>query len=372
MNVTFFINTPAQYHFYTQIARELQKRGDEIFLLGRDYGETKYLFKEKEISFYQYSRPPKLKLGKILSTPFDVLNAYNYLKKLGIDLVSGFGGYEVYTSALLKVPSIVFTDSEYHVNRISYQTQFRLFQPLAEVIITPQAYRQHLGAKQIRVNSYKELAYLHPNYFSPDGDIGNLLNIDKGEEYVLLRFNAFYGLHDLGIGGFRDQDKIKLVHELEKYAKVFISSEVEVPDSIKDRVLKIPKSRIHDVIFHAKLLITDTQTMTTEAAILGTPAIRCNSFVGPNDMSNFIELEQKYVLIFNFSDPELAIQKAIELIQTPDLKQEWQKKRERLLKEKIDITAFMVWFVENYPESFRMMKERPEIQERFKIYETKY
>jgi predicted glycosyltransferase len=44
--------------------------------------------------------------------------------------------------------------------------------------------------------------------------------------------------------------------------------------------------------------------MTTEAAVLGTPAIRCNSFVGKRDMGNFIELEKKYGLIFNFDSVE--------------------------------------------------------------------
>jgi len=36
------------------------------------------------------------------------------------------------------------------------------------------------------------------------------------------------------------------------------------------------------------------------------------------------------------------------------------------LSTKIDPTAFMVWFIENYPESFRIMKEDPGYQERFK------
>lgn len=29
-----------------------------------------------------------------------------------------------------------------------------------------------------------------------------------------------------------------------------------------------------------------------------------------------------------------------------------EKKKNVLLKEKIDVTAFMVWFLENYPDSF--------------------
>ena len=42
------------------------------------------------------------------------------------------------------------------------------------------------------------------------------------------------------------------------------------------------------------MVVADTQTIVTEAAVLGTPAIRYNSFAGENDMGNFVELEQKY------------------------------------------------------------------------------
>jgi predicted glycosyltransferase len=97
--------------------------------------------------------------------------------------------------------------------------------------------------------------------------------------------------------------------------------------------------------------------MTTEAAVLGVPAIRCNSFVGEDDMSNFIELEDKYGLIFNYSDSEEALKKALELVKMPGLKEEWSKKREKLLNDKIDVTAFIVWFIENYPESIKRAKE---------------
>ena len=48
-----------------------------------------------------------------------------------------------------------------------------------------------------------------------------------------------------------------------------------------------------------------------------------------------------------------------------NIKEEWQRRRQKMLSEKIDVTAFMVWFIENYPESVRVMKETPEYQYRF-------
>jgi predicted glycosyltransferase len=123
---------------------------------------------------------------------------------------------------------------------------------------------------------------------------------------------------------------------------------------------------MHDALYYASMLVGDTQTSTTEAACLGTPAVRCNSFVGQNDMSNFIELEKIYGLIFNYNLPEKAIEKSIELIQQQDLKEKWVNKKEKLYKEKIDVTAFLTWFIENYPGSLRIMKENPSFQERFR------
>ena len=49
--------------------------------------------------------------------------------------------------------------------------------------------------------------------------------------------------------------------------------------------------------------------------------------------------------------------KALELIQQPDLKEKWAKKRQRLLADKIDVTQFMVDFIEHYPQSFYRYKE---------------
>jgi predicted glycosyltransferase len=130
-----------------------------------------------------------------------------------------------------------------------------------------------------------------------------------------------------------------------------------LPDDFDKYLLKIPKSRIHDILYYAKLVVADTQTITTESAILGTPVVRFNSFVGKKDMGNFVELENKYHLIFNFNDPEKAIVKAIELVQKPGLKSEWKQKRNRLLADKIDTTQFLVSFIGSYPESLKKIQD---------------
>lgn len=54
------------------------------------------------------------------------------------------------------------------------------------------------------------------------------------------------------------------------------------------------------------------------------------------------------------------------LLNNKYLKDNFQYRKNNMLRDKIDVTAFLVWFVENYPESVKIMKETPEYQYRFR------
>ena len=65
-------------------------------------------------------------------------------------------------------------------------------------------------------------------------------------------------------------------------------------------------------------------------------------------------------------DQKLSIQKGIELLKQVNLKQDWEIRRKKMLSDKIDVTGFMIWLVENYPDSMKIMKENPDYQLQFK------
>jgi predicted glycosyltransferase len=113
------------------------------------------------------------------------------------------------------------------------------------------------------------------------------------------------------------------------------------------------------------MYIGDSQTMAAEAAVLGTPSLRFNDFVGK--LGYLEELEHKYGLTYGIktAEPEKLYQKIEELLHVTDLSEEWQRRKRKMLSEKIDVTAFMVWFVENYPESVVIMKDNPDYQYKF-------
>lgn len=106
--------------------------------------------------------------------------------------------------------------------------------------------------------------------------------------------------------------------------------------------------------------------MSAEAGVLGPPFIRYNDFVGK--IGYLDELENKYKLGFGIktTETERLFIKANELINMPDLKEEWQIRKAKMLKDKINVTKFMFWFFENYPESVKIMRKNPEYQLKFK------
>lgn len=345
MRILIDIGHPAHVHFFKNLVQILSGKGHQILITARDKDVAFRLLDSYGFRYEKMKGYPKNLFAKIVSVLPTDWKLYRIGKKFSPDILLGFCSINAsHASALLKKPCVLFDDDEYH----TFSTYL-----FTKTACTFHNCRKNLGQKQVTINGFKELAYLHPRYFTPDPTILSGLNLTKESRFAVLRFVAWQASHDFGQHGFDMTTKRRLVKELERYAKVFISSEAPLPDEFEQYKIPISPEKLHDLLYYATLLIGDSQTMTTEAAVLGTPAIRCNSWVGPNDMGNFVELENVYNLIYSFQEPDKAIQKAIELIQQPDLKDQWEIKRQRLLDDKVDVTGFMVDFIENYPESFR-------------------
>jgi predicted glycosyltransferase len=356
MRIVLFINTPAQAHTWKHVIREMLGKGYELKLLVRDYGEVKDLLGFFGFEYEIYVKPNKSKYLRPLDVFPSTWRAYRLARRFRPEILVGVGVVECFTAAMLRKPCILFNDTEHT------PIQHLLCKPFAAAICTPACFRKDLGSKHVRYNGYKELAYLHPTCFHPDPSIYEELGIGRDEPYVVLRFNVWDAVHDIGRHGFSPEDKHRLVEELVKYARVFISAECKLSPELQTYALPIEPHRIHHAIHYAQLVVCDTGTMATEAAVLGTPAIRCCSLVGPDDLGNFVELEREYDLMYSFHNSDQAIQKASDLLGRPRLKDEWARKRERLLQHKIEVGPFMLDFIERYPQSYREYKDSAKSQ----------
>lgn len=351
MRVLFNIGHPAQVHFFKNAINILENKGHVCKMTAVDKDVSVNLLQAYNIEYELVGSAQPSLIKKAIELVKIEKKLYNIAKKFKPDVVVGGSGnaYGAHIAKFINKPSIIFEDSE------KGAIEHLLTDRFATVIFTPASYKTKIGDNQIYFNGFKEIAYLHPNYFKPNEDILKEIGINKNDKFIVFRFVTWTADHDIGHAGI--ENKVEFVKKLEKYATVLITSEGKLDPELEKYRVKISPEKIHDVLSFAHMLVGDSQTMTTEAALLGVPAVRCNSFVGEDDMSNFTELENKYGLIYNFNDSEKALNKAIELIQNPNLKEEWNLKKQNLFNDKIDMTAFIVWFIENYPQSVQLAKE---------------
>ena len=106
---------------------------------------------------------------------------------------------------------------------------------------------------------------------------------------------------------------------------------------------------------YSSMFLGDSQTMTSEAAVLGVPALKCNTFAGRLSVPNM--LEQRFDLCYAYQPQqfeEMYSHIGRLLARDPEeLKNEWQEKRQRMLVEMIDPTEFFVNYIEKTCQPIR-------------------
>jgi len=267
---------------------------------------------------------------------------YKIARKFKPDIfISPGSPYAAQVSKLLGRAHIAFTNTE------RAKLAIRLMLPFTDVVCTPSCFRRDLGPKQVRFNSYYELAYLHPNYFKPDLAVLEKLNIDRNERYILLRFSALTSHHDIGVRGFgfKTRNEVQtFIKEIENYGQVFLTSEIKLGEEFERYKVRVPTTDFHSFVYFATMYIGEGAKTASEAAVLGVPSI----YVSTTRRGYLDELEERYDLAYTFKNREDAFEKAIELLEDRNVKKEWQGKREKMLSEKIDTTKFMVEFIEDF------------------------
>jgi predicted glycosyltransferase len=133
---------------------------------------------------------------------------------------------------------------------------------------------------------------------------------------------------------------------LAPHGQVYITSERPLSPQLEPYRLHINPLDIHHIMAFASLYIGDSQSMAVEAAMLGTPSIRFNDFAGKIGVLE--ELEHKYRLTYGIpsSQPEELYQKIEELLDSKNLRETFRERRDAMLKDKIDVTAFLVEVIE--------------------------
>jgi len=353
MRIVVDINHPAHVHYFKNFIWEMGKKGHEVLIIASEKDISFKLLEDYNLEFENMGTYGTSLISKLANIPIMDIRLYRLMKTFKPDIFVGAGSIRAaHISFLLKRPCINFEDTEHS------SEQIRLYLPFVAAVCTPSCFTRDLGKKQVRFNGYMELASLHPNRFTPNPAVLAQIGLKENDPFIIVRFVSWQASHDVGQHGIRD--KVGLVKALEKYGRVLITSEGALPPELQHYHIRVSPEKLHDLLYYATLYVGEGATVATEAAILGTPSIYVSSLVGT--MGNFIELEETYDLLYSFTGSSATLRRAVEILQDPASKEKWRIKRERLLDDKIDVTAFLIWFIENYPWSFAEIKKHPESQ----------
>ncbi|MBN2350548.1 MAG: DUF354 domain-containing protein [Bacteroidales bacterium] len=321
MKILFDINHPADVHQYKNIISLLEKQHEIIIVARTDKDSIKDLLLKLNLKYierpgYNTSRGRILGLFTINYFFFKVVSSYKP------DILIGSSG-DLYIAQIAKLfgkPSIILDDTEH--TRIQNVLTF----PFATMVVTPESYKIKIGKKQVRYPGTKELGYLSAKYFTCNQKVEKRLK-PKNEKIILLRLISWDANHDINRQSLLNSTEI--IDEFEKYGRVIISSEYQLPDFLlKYQLTAELRQHFHDVLYYSDLVISEGATTAVEAAILGTPSIYVNELkMGYTD--ELVSMKR----IFQITQQKEIISKAKELL---------KQGKSPVMEMKVDINLFII------------------------------
>jgi len=333
---------PAHVHVFRNFVTQMQEDGNDVLVTARDKDVTLALLDEYGIDHVTISSQASGTPGLVGEWAVRTTRLGRIARSFKPDVMTGIMGVSIApVGRLLRIPSVVFYDTEFatRTNRVVY--------PMASAVVTPECYAAPVNGNHLTYPGYHELAYLHPDRFRPDPDVVASAGVDPAEPYSIVRFVSWEASHDVGELALTGAQKRQLVDRLSAHGRVLISSEMSLPSDLESFAYRGPTSAIHHVLAYASVVVGESATMASEAAVLGTPAV----FIATTSRGYIDEQEAKYGLVRHFEPAgfDAAVDAAVAFL-GDEAQTDAAAARERLLDENIDLTRWMVEFFSRFEE----------------------
>lgn len=364
MKIIVYLGHPAHFHLFKNVIVSLQIKGYDVDVLIKKKDILEDLLEKSNVPYQNILEEGRgdTKLAILIGTLKRTFRLLVFALKNKPRLLVGTSVENSFIGKILNIAVINVNEDDAAVVPLYAKLSY----PWADAILNPRVcYSGKWDRKATKYESYHELAYLHPNHFKALASVADTY-VNRAKPYVIIRFAKLNAHHDAGIKGINENIAHELIKLLKPQFDIYITSERELESQFEQYRININPKDIHHVMAFADLYIGDSQTMAAEAGVLGVPFIRFNDFVGR--IGYLRELEEVYQLGFGIKTNEVdkLYQTIKKLLDMPERKAVFQERRQKMLSEKIDYAKFLTWFIDNYPESSKIMKENPEYQYNFK------
>lgn len=332
MRVLVDLLHPAHVHVFRHVRERLLEAGHEVLVTVRDKDVTVDLLRRFGIDHHVLSSQGRGSAQLAAELGVRTAKLVAIARRFRPDVMVGIMGPSIAIAGrLLKVPSVVFYDTELAsiTNRWVY--------PLATAVCTPDCYSDEIRGRHIRYPSYHEFAYLHPDQFTANPDV--LVAAGLAEPFAVVRYVSWDASHDRGKTGLPEVEKIRLVETMAERLQVVVSSEGRLPSALERFRLRSDPSDIHHVLAQASVVVGESGTMNSEAAVLGTPAI----LFGPHEAGVFDD-QERYGLLHRVRsyDVDEALAVVDTVLAAPEAT---STAHARLLADKISLTPWIVDYI---------------------------
>lgn len=358
MRILFDIGHPAHVHLFRNLIIELIEKDHSVVITAREKDITLPLLKSFNLNYKLIGKNRPTIWGKIVGIFKFTKKIISIIRVFDADIIISHGS--IYSSIAAKWThrySICLEDT-------GNKEQVYLYKPFTDLILSPRSLKDNFGSKHIKYPSLHESAYLVPKIFVADKSVLDQLHLDGNDKYIIVRFVSRKSSHDIGEARFSDIEKAIIVKRLAQFAKVYISSEEELPTDLQSYAFPLPINKIHHAMAFAELLYGESATMCSEAAFLGVPSVLIDH--QGRDYTNY--LEEKYGLVKSFTGKNFNIENSldytIELLNS-DNSDAIMHSHKLLLQENINLTDFLFWLITNYPQSVKNLKTDPKVFDPF-------
>ena len=353
MKILIDINHPAHVHYFRNTIKIMAEKGHQFVVINRDDKMINQLLDYYQIEHIIRNKRPEKKNS--LRSMLYLLGCICACIKATIrhkpNMYLGFGSSAASITALLfRKPCVILDDTEH--NKLNH----RLYLPGASVVLTPFYYNVNLGEKQIRFNAYVEQLYMHSHYFSKNDSVLEEQGV-KSNDYVLVRYIAYDAHHDKHVTPLQENQKKDIIRLLSDKYRVLLSMEKKNNDVFYDPYLvHFSPEKMHDIEAGAKFMISEGATMASESFVCGVPYI----YINPLHVG-YIDQQQKEMpqYFYQTTDYQQVVD-AVKILDEENANKHSIK--ESIESTTIDPTAFLVWFLENYPSSLQQTHQERDNQ----------
>lgn len=374
MKILVYMGHPAHFYLYKNAIVNWRENGHIVEILIKKKDILQQLLDNQGWKYHNILAEGRKnsKVGMAWGTLKRAWRQNHFVSEFKPDILTGTSVENSFIGPLRGIPVINCNEDDAMVVPLYAKLSY----PGASAVLNPiVCHSGKWDSKATKYPSYQELAYLHPNHFTPNREMVEKYGIDTSNPYFVMRFASLNAHHDSGIKGINREIAARLIEILKPHGQIYITSERLLEPEFEPYRIKINPLDMHHVMAFASLYIGDSQTMAAEAGVLGTPFVRYNDFVGrigyldeleepqTKQYVDYLHLDHHYNLGVGIRASEegskerlyATVERMVAL--TPEERTRiYGERREKMLSEKIDYAKFLTWFIENYPSSAKEAK----------------